>query len=112
MPTVEVKLGGRAYPLQVEAGQEDRARRVGKLVEERWRAVAKSVPNAGDGHQLLLVAMMLGDALFDAHDAVAAAQTAQADRQQAVEAADPEVAAAVGRVADRISAIAARLEDA
>ncbi len=108
MPTVDVKLGGRAYPLQVEAGQEERARRVGKLVEERWRMVAKTVPNAGDGHQLLLVAMMLGDALLDAHDALEAAQSARG----ASAADDPEVAAALGRVADRISAIAARLEDA
>lgn len=112
MATVDVKLGGRAFPVQVQAGQEERARRVGKLVEERWREVAKAVPTAGDIHQLVLVAMMLGDGLFDAHEALdAAAHVPQPSATTAPEI-DPAIAETVGRVADRISAIAARLEDA
>ena len=107
MARVEITLNNRAYPIACEDGQEGRVREVAAFVGERIREIQGSVRTATDTHLLVMVCLMLGDELLDLREgkvpgapAVAAASPLE----------DPELSSRLQKLADRIEAIAARVE--
>ena len=106
MARVEITLNNRAYPIACEDGQEGRVREVAAFVGERIREIQGSVRSATDTHLLVMVALMLGDELLDLRDGkVPGASVVAASPLE-----DPELSARLQKLADRIEAIAARVE--
>jgi cell division protein ZapA len=104
---VEINLNNRPYPIACEDGQEGRVREVASFVQERIREIQGSVRTATDTHLLVMVALMLGDELLDLREGkgpAAAAPTAASPLD------DPELSSRLQKLADRIEAIAARVE--
>lgn len=106
MARVEINLNNRPYPIACEDGQEPRVREVAAFVQDRIREIQGSVRTATDTHLLVMVALMLGDELLDLREGkvlgAAVAPPSPLD--------DPELASRLQKLADRIEAIAARVE--
>lgn len=108
MARVDVMINGRTYPVACGDGQEDRVREMARYVEGRVAEIKTVAGSASDTHLLVMAALLLADELADSRAAEARAGGAgdrASDR-------DGEVAAAIGRLAGRMEAIAARLERA
>lgn len=106
MARVEITLNNRPYPIACEDGQEGRVREVAAFVAERIREIQGSVRTATDTHLLVMVALMLGDELLDLRDGKVPGAPAPAPSPLD----DPELASRLQKLADRIEAIAARVE--
>jgi cell division protein ZapA len=102
MPRVDIMLNGRSYPIACEEGQEDRVREIAVFLDQRIHEVKRQAPTATDAQLLVMVSLMVTDELFDA-----SAQGPAQDGQDSEQAAQ-----SVGRLAGRIEALAARLEQA
>jgi cell division protein ZapA len=108
MPRVDVTLNGRVYTVACEDGQENRVRDLARHVDGKLRHVASRSAGAASEPQLLaLAALMVADELMDARAELAARKAAPASGGSPEDAA---VAGAVDQLAQRIEAIAARLE--
>jgi cell division protein ZapA len=103
---VEINLNNRPYPIACEDGQEGRVREVATFVQERIREIQGSVRSATDTHLLVMVALMLGDELLDLREGKVAGAAAPAPSPLD----DPELSSRLQKLADRIEAIAARVE--
>lgn len=106
MARVEINLNNRPYPIACEDGQEGRVREVASFVQERIREIQGSVRTATDTHLLVMVALMLGDELLDLREGKVPGAMAPA----ASPLDDPELSSRLQKLADRIEAIAARVE--
>ncbi len=107
MARVDVTFNGRTYPIACDDGQEQRVREVAAYVDARLLEVKAAVRSASDAHLLLMVCLLLADELFDVRAALEKASGGNETEE------DGDVAAeAIGRIAGRIDAIAARLERA
>lgn len=106
MARVEITLNNRPYPIACEDGQEGRVREVAAFVAERIREIQGSVRTATDTHLLVMVALMLGDELLDLREGKVPGVPAPAPSPLD----DPELASRLQKLADRIEAIAARVE--
>ena len=104
MARVEINLNNRPYPIACEDGQEGRVREVASFVQERIREIQGSVRTATDTHLLVMVALMLGDELLDLREGKVPGAAAPSPLD------DPELSSRLQKLADRIEAIAARVE--
>jgi cell division protein ZapA len=111
MAEVAVTVNGRAFKLACDDGQEPRIRRLAQYVDQRIGEFVRQVGQAGEARLLLLAAIAIADELSDANEALAQeksrARAAEADMADAAEAA----ASGVNGLAQRLEAVAARLED-
>ena len=96
MAEVTLSIGGRAHVVGCRAGEEDRVRSLGAMIEERWASAQRAAGGLNVERAMLFVALMLADDLDDAR------------------ARPPEGAAvseaALTRIADRLEALATTLE--
>ncbi|NNG03326.1 MAG: cell division protein ZapA [Inquilinus sp.] len=107
MARVDITLAGRNYPIACDDGQEERVRRIAAYIDSKIDSIG-NLPTATDTHLLVMASLMLGDELFDAQSRLdGAAATSDADAE-----ADAAIAQSIGRLANRIETIAARLEGA
>jgi cell division protein ZapA len=107
MAQVVVKVNGRDFPLSCPDGQEPRIRRLAQYVDAKIGEFAKALGQIGEARLILLAALVIADELSDANEAL------QQERGRArLEAGEPTEAAARGirDIAERIEAIAARIE--
>ena len=109
MGEVVVKINGHDFPLTCADGQEMRTRRLAQYVDGKIGEFVKSLGQIGEIRLLLLAALVIADELSDAGDAL---------RQERNRPPAPEIAAStaaaseINGLAERIEAIAARLESA
>ncbi|MGK9167803.1 cell division protein ZapA [Inquilinus limosus] len=108
MARVEITLNNRVYPIACEDGQEGRVREVAAFLAERIREIQGSVRSATDMHLMVMVGLMLGDELLDLREGKVPGVPAAAPAPSPLE--DPELAERLQKLADRIEAIAARVE--
>ena len=104
MPQVSITINGRAYPVACDEGEEERIRELARTIDARVAGFARQVGQAGEARLLLLAALVLADELAEASEA---ARRLGTDQPAADSAA---VAGNVSRLAQRIEAVAARLE--
>jgi cell division protein ZapA len=113
MAQVVVKVNGRDFPLSCPDGQEGRIRRLAQYVDAKIGEFTKTLGQVGEARLILLAALVIADELSDANDAVQEARNRAPAIGQTAEAAASEAAAAgIRNLAERIEAIAARLETA
>jgi cell division protein ZapA len=110
MSQVGVTVNGRPYKITCDDGQEPRIRRLAQYVDGRVAEFVKNIGQAGEARLLLLAALVIADELSDANEALQ--QERSRARAAETEAADTADAAASGvhGIAQRIEALAARLE--
>lgn len=103
MGQVVVKVNGRDFALSCTDGQEARIRRLAQYVDAKIGEFTKSIGQVGEARLILLAALIIADELSDANQAL------QEERSRAA-SASPEGSAGIRNMADRIEAIAARME--
>ncbi len=103
MPQVSITINGRAYPVACDEGEEDRIRALARVIDSKVAGFARQVGQAGEARLLVLAALVLADELSEANEA-ARRLGAQPGPDSAA------VAGSVSRLAQRIEAVAARLE--
>ena len=108
MAEVDIEVGGRHYTLSCRAGEEDQLRALGAIVHAKTIDAAKQVGGLGELRQLLFAALLLADELND----LRAAATAKSPRilPPQAEESDPALATALERLAERMEALANRVE--
>ncbi|MCB9949209.1 MAG: cell division protein ZapA [Rhodospirillaceae bacterium] len=108
MPRIDITLNGRVYPIACEPGQEDRVIEIARYLDAKLTEIRGSVQTASDTHLLVMVSLLVVDELFDAREETAAfGEAAAADPGNGAIAAE-----AIGRLAQRVEALAARLDRA
>ena len=105
MAELAVTVNGREHVLTCGDGQEARLRRLVQAVDARVAQFVAEVGQVGEARLLLLAALVIADELADANDAL------QTERNRNRAAEDMAADSLVG-LAERIAAIAARLETA
>lgn len=112
MAEVELDIAGRRHVVGCRDGEEEHLRALAREVSRKTVEVQKLVGSGNETRQLLLAALLIADELNDVRTAAAAArvETAYAPPPPAAEPADPGLAIAIERLADRMEAIAVRLE--
>jgi cell division protein ZapA len=104
MPQVSITINGRSYPVACDEGEEERIRELGRMIDSKVAGFARQVGQAGEARLLVLAALVLADELSEANEAARRLGT------QPVAADNVAVAGNVSRLAQRIEAVAARLE--
>jgi len=110
MGQVSVSVNGRSYNISCDDGQEPRIRRLAHYVDARVGEFVKTLGQVGEARLLLLAALVTADELSDANEA-RAQETSRARAAASEAEGETEAAAdAIHGLAQRIEAIAARLE--
>jgi len=103
VPTVEIHVAGRRYPVQCDDGQEGRLKRLAAYLDGKALEIARASPQLGEGRVLLLAALMITDELFDAYDEV---QQLRARLGQEARESEADAARVLERVAERLDELA------
>jgi cell division protein ZapA len=98
MAQIVITVGGREYAVTCRDGEEPHLRKLGKLLDARAEEARQAVGGVNETRQLLLAGLLLADEL---HSISTAAPSA---------AAEPDIAPALERLADRVEAVASALE--
>jgi cell division protein ZapA len=108
MGQIVVKVNGRDFPLTCTDGQEPRIRRLAQYIDSKIDEFAKDLGKIREARLILLAALVIADELSDANEALLdeRSRPLPEDDSEAAEAA----ASGIRRLAERIEAIAARLE--
>ena len=110
MGHVSLTVNGRPFAITCDDGQEPRIRRLGQYVDSKVAEFVGSVGQVGEARLLLLAALLIADELADANEALRLERSgARATDAEAVAATDA-AAGDIHSIAQRIEAIAARLE--
>jgi cell division protein ZapA len=126
MGQVVVKVNGRDFALSCPDGQEPRIRRLAQYVDAKINEFTRTVGQVGEARLVLLAALVIADELSDANDALQqernrargpgggpAGGPADGSGDETPGATDEAIDAAasgIRGVAQRIEAIAARIE--
>ena len=111
MAQVTVRIGGYAHPVACQDGQEKHLTNMAAEVDKRISALKGMGIQFGETRMLLLAALQLADEAMDLkaeNDALKAGSAVTAEAP----APDPALADGLVRFAEKLEAIAARLEEA
>lgn len=100
MAQVRIEVGGRSYPVACRDGEEARLLMLGRLIETRAADAVRATGAGDEARGLLMAALLLADELDEARSVVAELHAQEVDR-----------VAALARCAERIDALAAKLEN-
>ena len=119
MPQVVVTINTRSYAVACGDGEEEHLMRLASKVDERVSNLAREVGQVGDARLLLMTSLLMMDDLEQAEgrvDEVEAelmgARQARADAEARAGEVEAKSAAYVERLAQRVEAIAGRLQAA
>ena len=114
MSQVMLTINGRSYPVACDDGQEDRIRQLGQYIDTKVTEFAKKWGQIGDARLILMAGLVITDELAEMTESARKQQRRNGppasiaqDRDAATEAV---LAAGIESLADRIEAVAARLE--
>jgi cell division protein ZapA len=105
---VNLTVNGRPFAVTCDDGQEARIRRLGEYVDAKIAEFVRSVGQVGEARLLLLAALVIPDELADANEALR--QERNGVHEAAASAAVDAAANGIHGLAQRVEAIAARLE--
>jgi cell division protein ZapA len=107
MAQITITINGRTYPVACNDGEEHRTEELGRYVDAKVRSFVRELGQIGETRLLVLAALVLADELADCQ--------AGAGRPMQINDLGPDearAAAGIENLAQRIEAIAARLETA
>jgi cell division protein ZapA len=104
MAQVTITINGRNFPVACNDGEERRTEELGRYVDAKVRGFVRELGQVGETRLLVLAALVLADELADCQ--------AGAGRPMQIDHGPDEARAAAGieNLAQRIEAIAAKLE--
>jgi cell division protein ZapA len=108
MAQVSLTVNGRPFAVTCDDGQEARIRRLGEYVDAKVVEFVRSVGQVGEARLLVLAALVIADELAEATEALRQARNGAHDA--AASAAVDAAANGIHGLAQRVEAIAARLE--
>lgn len=108
MAEVDIRIGGRKYELACRDGDEDRLRSLAAMVDAKATEAARGMGGLTEVRQLLFASLLLADELSEER----ARPPAAAPLPTSSGGDDEEAAAVVEWLAERVEALAARLEKA
>ena len=111
MSEISLSINGRSYLVACEEGQEDHLKKLGTFIDERMRDLSARVGTVGDARLLVMTALLISDELFDAKRRLENGAGEITDIAE-LEEAEATMADALDAFAERIEAIAARLDGA
>jgi len=108
MAMVDIEIGGRRYDVACRDGEEAHLHMIASIVEGKVREATAAVGGLQEVRQLLFAALLLADELSE----IRSRPTPVPGPEEAAAAAsaDPEIAEAMERLADRMEQVARRLE--
>lgn len=119
MPQVVVTINTRSYAVACGEGEEEHLMRLAAVVDERVTSLARDVGQVGDARLLLMASLLMADDMEqaetraqDAEAEIMTVRQAQADLEGKAHEVDANAAAFVERLAQRVEAIAQRLQRA
>jgi cell division protein ZapA len=105
MADVTVEIGGHSHTITCRDGEEAHLREIAALVDRKALEAREAVGGVSEVRQLLFASLLLADELAEIRQAGSGAAPAAAPTP------DPSIAHAVERIADRVEALANRLEN-
>lgn len=109
MATVEITVNGRQHQVQVDQGQESRARRLASYVDGFAARLAQQHGALPEGKLFLLTSIMIADEYADTLEELKRARSALEQREKG---GSDAAAAAFDRLAQRLEQLATALENA
>jgi len=106
---VNLTINGRPFAVTCDDGQEGRIRRLGQYIDGKVAEFVGSIGQVGEARLLLLAALVIADELADANEALQLERSGARASEAAGAAADA-AASGINGIAQRVEAIAARLE--
>jgi len=110
MGQLNLTINGRPFAVTCDDGQEGRIRRLGQYVEAKVAEFVGSVGQVGETRLLLLAALVIADELAEAGEALRLERSGVHTAETATAAAADTAASGINGIAQRVEAIAARLE--
>ena len=121
MPEISIEVGGRPYRIRCGDGQEAHVTRMAAMIDDEAKGLIGANGQMPEGRLLVMSALLLADKLDEAEKAKAAAERKAANAEKlAKEQAAPsdmfssereaEVAKNLDALADRIEALAGRVQ--
>jgi cell division protein ZapA len=110
MAQISLTVNGRPFAVACDDGQEARIRRLGQYVDAKVAEFVGSLGQVGEARLLLLAALIIADELADANEALRLERSGSRAAQAEAIAAAGAAASGVQGIAQRVEAIAARLE--
>jgi len=107
MAEVELSIAGRSYRVACRTGEEDTLRAAAAMVDGKSREALAGLGSMTESRQLLFASLLLADQLLDKKKE--AGFVAEPQPQIAPEP-DPELAARIDRLAERLESLADLLE--
>jgi cell division protein ZapA len=107
---ISLTVNGRPYAVTCDDGQEARIRRLGQYVDAKVAEFVGSLGQVGEARLLLLAALIIADELADTNEAVRVERSAARAAEAEATAAAGAAASGIQGIAQRVEAIAARLE--
>jgi len=111
MAKVNVSILGRNYEVACDDGQEAHLSRLGGYVDKRINELVAAVGDVGEARLLVMVSLLLADELSGVYAELDVARTSDAGATALLSAEDA-LSANIEDMAERIEAIAERLEQA
>jgi cell division protein ZapA len=105
MAQVTITINGRAYPVACNEGEEQRIAELARYVDDKVKTFAKDLGQIGEARLLVLAALVLADELADAQ-----AASGRPHGGNGVAPDEGKLAAGIENLAQRIEAIAVKLE--
>jgi cell division protein ZapA len=107
---ISLTVNGRPFAVACDDGQEARIRRLGQYVDAKVAEFVGSLGQIGEARLLLLAALVIADELADTNEALRLERSEARAAQAGATAAAGAAASGVHSIAQRVEAIAARLE--
>ncbi len=108
MGEVTLSINGRNYNISCDDGQERRVRDLAAYVDQRMREMARAGAAPNDSQLLVLTTILLADEIFELRDQQGAGTPVSALPPEE----DAAIAGAIDKLAERINAIAERMQGA
>jgi cell division protein ZapA len=102
---VNLTINSRPFAVTCDDGQEARIRRLGQYVDAKVAEFVGNIGQVGEARLLLLAALVIADELADANEALRLERSGKREANGAAAAAS-----SINGIAQRVEAIAARLE--
>ncbi|MEM7189864.1 MAG: cell division protein ZapA [Pseudomonadota bacterium] len=121
MPEVNIEVAGRSYRVGCGEGEEAHLTRLAQIVDAEASALARQMGQVSEGRLMLMAALMVADKLAEAQTAQGAAERRAVNAEKIADSrAEPsdlfnpereaEIARNLDALADRIDALAGRME--
>ncbi|MCC7275765.1 MAG: cell division protein ZapA [Alphaproteobacteria bacterium] len=108
VPSVSLSVNGRSYTVACGAGEEERLQRLAGYIDQKATKLAADLGQIGEARLMLLAGLLVADELASAFEEIARLKKTADGQSGAADALGREL----DLVAQRVEAIAARLEQA